>query len=186
MERQRKAFGHDKPSFPGKKNTIMYHQIIAFNPDECDINSGVLTPEKCLAYSKQYAQKHYANHQVVFALHKENCKEDKTERYAMHMAINRTDPVSGNRYDIGRSWHIKKEMARRAIKMDNEWSLMQVVEGQPNSKVHARQPGKAEKEILVRAEKQGLENICYKANVRSLIEIARDHAISKDAFITQL
>jgi len=63
---------------------------------------------------------------------------------------------------------------------------MPVVEGKRNSKVHARQPGKVEKEIITRAEKKGLENICYKADVRSLIMIARDYAISKEAFITQL
>lgn len=54
MEGTRRMFGHDKPSrhvrdkktgeLVQAKNTIMYHQILAFLPDECDINGGKLTP----------------------------------------------------------------------------------------------------------------------------------------------
>lgn len=50
MEGTRRMFGHDKPSrhvrdkktgeLVQAKNTIMYHQILAFLPDECDINGG--------------------------------------------------------------------------------------------------------------------------------------------------
>ena len=50
MEATRKTFGHDKAArrirdkktgeLKQAKNTIMYHQILGFNPDECDINGG--------------------------------------------------------------------------------------------------------------------------------------------------
>ena len=62
MEETRKAFGHDKAArrvrdkktgeLVQAKNTIMYHQILAFLPDECDINGGKLTPEDCMRYAK--------------------------------------------------------------------------------------------------------------------------------------
>ena len=81
MEETRKAFGHDKAArrvrdkktgeLVQAKNTIMYHQILAFLPDECDINGGKLTPEDCMRYAKEYVQRHYPNQQVVLALHNE-------------------------------------------------------------------------------------------------------------------
>ena len=63
MEATRKSFGHDKPSrhlrdkMTGEmrpaRNTIMYHQILSFLADDCDINGGKLTPEECMAYAKK-------------------------------------------------------------------------------------------------------------------------------------
>lgn len=112
METTRRRFGHDKASrmvrdkktgeLRQSRNTIMYHQILAFLPDECDINGGKLTPEECMAYAKEYAAKFYPNQQVVFALHNEYCKEDKTHRYAVHMVINRSDIQTKKRLNEGR------------------------------------------------------------------------------------
>lgn len=53
MRLTRETHGHDKPARAGAKNTTMYHQIIAFLPDEADINGGFMTPEKCMAYRLQ-------------------------------------------------------------------------------------------------------------------------------------
>lgn len=63
MEATRKGFGHDKPSrrvrdketglMRPARNTIMYHQILSFLADDCDINGGKLTPEDCMAYAKE-------------------------------------------------------------------------------------------------------------------------------------
>ena len=81
----------------------MYHQMLGFNPDECDINGGKLSPEDCMRYAKEYAEKFYPNQEVVFALHNEYCKEDKTHRYAVHMVINRSDLSNGKRLAEGLS-----------------------------------------------------------------------------------
>ena len=157
METTRRRFGHDKASrmvrdkktgeLRQSRNTIMYHQILAFLPDECDINGGKLTPEECMAYAKEYAAKFYPNQQVVFALHNEYCKEDKTHRYAVHMVINRSDIQTKKRLNEGRGQKAKVERASRIRKMDKAWGLKQVERDERNSSVHKKQPSKVEKEI---------------------------------------
>ena len=96
MDKTRESFGHNKASRKGKdgktaKNTILYHQILGFNPDECDLNGGTLRPEDCMRYAKEYIATYYPHQQVVMALHNEFCKADGTHRYAVHMVINRSD-----------------------------------------------------------------------------------------------
>lgn len=95
MARTRKSFGHDKPARAGAKNTIMYHQVLAFLPEECSCNGGKMTPDACMAYAEQWLAKHYPHQQVILALHEESDKEGK--RFAVHMAINRTDLLTGKR-----------------------------------------------------------------------------------------
>lgn len=180
METTRRRFGHDKASrmvrdkktgeLRQSRNTIMYHQILAFLPDECDINGGKLTPEECMAYAKEYAAKFYPNQQVVFALHNEYCKEDKTHRYAVHMVINRSDIQTKKRLNEGRGQKAKVERASRIRKMDKAWGLKQVERDERNSSVHKKQPSKVEKEI----EGRGGES--YKMNLRELCRLAADKA----------
>lgn len=180
MEATRRRFGHDKASrmvrdkktgeLRQSRNTIMYHQILAFLPDECDINGGKLTPEECMAYAKEYAAKFYPNQQVVFALHNEYCKEDKTHRYAVHMVINRSDIQTKKRLNEGRGQKAKVERASRIRKMDKAWGLKQVERDERNSSVHKKQPSKVEKEI----EGRGGES--YKMNLRELCRLAADRA----------
>lgn len=79
MKRTRERNGHDKASRKGKDgkeavNTILYHQILGFNPDECDVNGGKLSPEDCMRYAKEYIGTYYPNQEVVLALHNEYCK----------------------------------------------------------------------------------------------------------------
>ena len=84
----REAYGHNKAArrvrdkktgeLKEAKNTILFHQILGFNPDECDLNGGRLSPEECMRYAKEYVGKHYPNQQIVMALHNEYCKADKT------------------------------------------------------------------------------------------------------------
>ena len=79
MEATRKRFGHNKSArhvrdketgeLVEAKNTIMLHQILAFLPEECDINGGKLTPKDCMRYAKEYVAKYYPHQEVVFALH---------------------------------------------------------------------------------------------------------------------
>ncbi|MBR2789943.1 MAG: hypothetical protein IKD70_04925, partial [Eggerthellaceae bacterium] len=73
MERTREAYGHNTPSRAGAKNTFMYHQIIGFNPDECSMNGGKMTPEKCMEYARQWVEKRYPNQEAVWVLHREGC-----------------------------------------------------------------------------------------------------------------
>lgn len=182
MEKTRKAYGHDKAArrirdkrtgeLKAGKNTTMYHQILGFNPDECDINGGKLSPEDCMAYAKEYVTKFYPNQQVVFALHNEYCKEDRTHRYAVHMVINRTDLETGKRLDEGLGKTAKAKRASRIREMDKQWDLKQVVKGERNSKVHKKQPSKIEKAI------EGRGGEPYKTNLRELCRIAADRAKS--------
>ncbi|HEL1037492.1 TPA: relaxase/mobilization nuclease domain-containing protein [Streptococcus equi subsp. zooepidemicus] len=171
MENTREMFGHNKASRKGKdgkeaKNTILYHQILGFNPDECDINGGQLSPQDCMKYAQEYAQKYYPNHEIVFALHNEYCKEDTTHRYAVHMVINRSDLSTGKRLDEGLGVKAKKERAQRVRSMDETWGLKQVEEGKINSTTHSKQPSRVEKEL----EKKG--TLPYKTNLRELLRIA--------------
>lgn len=177
MKHTREMFGHNKASRKGKdgkeaKNTILYHQILGFNPDECDINGGQLSPQDCMKYAQEYAQKYYPNHEIVFALHNEFCREDKTHRYAVHMVINRSDLATGKRLDEGLGVKAKKERANRVRSMDEAWGLKQVEEGRINSTIHHRQPSRVEKEL----EKKGI--FPYKTNLRELVRIAGQQASS--------
>lgn len=180
MESTRKRLGHDKASrrvqdkktgeLVQAKNTIMYHQILGFLPDECDINGGKLSPEDCMRYAKEYAATYYPNQEVVFALHNEYCKEDKTHRYAVHIVINRSDLSTGKRLNEGRGQKAKVERAKRVRKMDEEWDLKQVERDERNSSVHKKQPSKVEREI----EGRGGES--YKTNLRELCRIAAERS----------
>ena len=82
----REMYGHNKSArrvrdkktgeLKDAKNTVLYHQILGFNPDECDLNGGRLSPEDCMRYAKEYVGKYYPNQQIVMALHNEYCKAD--------------------------------------------------------------------------------------------------------------
>ena len=54
MARTRKSFGHDKPARAGAKNTIMYHQVLAFLPEECSCNGGKMTPDACMEIGRAH------------------------------------------------------------------------------------------------------------------------------------
>ena len=163
MDRTRKVFHHDKPSRAGVKNVIMLHQILAFLPEECSCNGGKMTPDACLAYAEQWLAKHYPHQQVILALHEESDKAGK--RYAVHMAINRTDLLTGKRCETG-GRRGKFERASWVREMDEAWNLTQLEKGKKNSKIRDRQPRDIEKEIVDRGE------YSYKNNLRELIHIA--------------
>lgn len=171
MSQTRDMFGHNKSSRQGKdgkpaKNAILLHQILGFNPDECDINDGELSPNDCMRYAKEYAQTYYPNHEIVFALHNEYCKDDQTHRYAVHMVINRSDLKTGKRLDEGKESVAKQKRVSRVRSMDEAWGLKQVEAGKINSTTHHKQPSRVEKEL----EKKGI--LPYKTNLRELLRIA--------------
>lgn len=165
----REVAGHNTAARKGAKNTVMYHQVLAFLPEECDVNGGGLTPELCMAYAKEYAQTRYPNQQIVFALHREHCKEDGIERYAVHMAINRTDLDTFKRLAEGAGAKAKRERAAAVRELDKRWGLQQVEEGVPNSRIHRQQLRGVEKEMLERGEtpiKTALRDACHDMGLR--------------------
>ena len=176
MAQTREAFGHNKARMgrDGKpaKNTVVYHQILAFLPDECDVNGGKMSPEACMRYAREYVEKYYPHQQIVMALHKEYCREDKTYRYAVHMAINRTDLETGRRLDEGLSKAAKVKRAARVREMDEGWGLQQVEKGVLNSQVHKKQASHVERAL----EARGVRS--FKNNLRSLLQLAAERASS--------
>ena len=122
-----------------------------------------MTPDACLAYAEQWLAKHYPHQQVILALHEESDKAGK--RYAAHMAINRTDLLTGKRCETG-GRHGKYERASWVRELDKDWNLAQLEKGKKNSKIRDRQPREIEKEIVDRGE------YSYKNNLRELIHIA--------------
>ena len=133
-----------------------------------------------MKYAKEYAQRRYSEYQIAFALHKEYCKEDKTERYAVHMAINRTNLKTGKRLAEGRGEIAKIDRARTIRELDDEWDLQQVEKDKPNSKIHSRQARGAEKEITERGEKS------YKRNLRRWCDRLADRSSSLPEFCSLL
>lgn len=147
MARTREAYGHDVPSRAGAENTVCLHRILAFNPDECSMNGGRMTAERCMEYARRYAAQYLPNQECAWTLHRERCAADSTERYAIHMAVNRTDLETGRRFDMGASRFAKIERANQVRDMDRSFGLRQLEAGRRNSRVHARQPSAAEKAL---------------------------------------
>lgn len=168
FDRTREAYNHNSPSRVGTTNTYMYHQIIGFNPDEIDLNGGKLTPQDCMDYAREYVSSRYPNQEAVWVLHKEHCKTDGSDRYAIHIGINRTDLETGNRLNEGRSKNAKIERANVMHDMDKKWGLQQVKANERNSKIHARQPTRAEKEMELRGVKS--EKSFIKERVRHHVQ----------------
>lgn len=143
MERTREAFGHNEPGKKGSKCTYMYHQIIGFNPDECDVNGGKLSKNDCMAFAREWVETYYPNQEAAWALHLEHSK-DGTDRYAVHIAINRTNIETGRRLDEGRASRQKTLHAARMREMDEKHGLRQMERGHRNSRCHARQQSRSE------------------------------------------
>lgn len=142
MSATRAAYGHDKAS-RGAEPVLGYHQILGFLPDECNLNGGKLTPESCLAYAREYLERRYPAHEAVYVLHREGCRRDGTERYAVHMFVNVTDLRTGRRFDEG-NWRQARDARVAAVReLDREHGLWQLERG-GNSHMHARQPSRAE------------------------------------------
>lgn len=152
FNRTREAYGHNKPGKAGAKCTYMYHQVVAFNPSECDVNGGRLSPDDCMAFAREWVERYYPNQEAVWTLHREHCAADGTDRYAAHIAINRTDLETGKRLDEGRASRQKVLHASRMRDIDERWGLAQMERGARNSAHHARQQSRGER----RARKAGL------------------------------
>ena len=150
MDSTREAYGHNAPSRAGAKVTYMYHQVIGFNPDECSCNGGKMTPQNCMDFAREWVQTRYPNQEAVWVLHQEHCRADGTDRYAVHIGINRTDLETGKRLSEGRGQKAKVERANAMRQQDGRWGLRQMVKGERNSRVHAMQPTRSEREMHAR------------------------------------
>lgn len=145
FNRTRGAYGHNVAGRSGAKCTYMYHQVIAFNPSECDVNGGRLSPGDCMDFAREWVERYYPSQEAVWALHREHCAADGTDRYAVHVAINRTNLETGKRLDEGRASRQKTLHASRMREMDERWGLSQMERGVRNSAHHARQQSRGEK-----------------------------------------
>lgn len=150
MEETRKAYGHDAPVRAGVKNTVAYHQVIAFLPEDGRHYGGKMTPEACMAFAREWIDTRYPNQEACWALHDEVCRADGSHRYAVHICINRTDLATGKRLDEGPARFAKIERANAMRDMDRKWGLTQLRANERNSAVHARQQTKGEKEMAAR------------------------------------
>lgn len=178
MARTRKSYGHDAPSRAGAKNTIMYHQILAFNPDE-SMAGGIVGEKLAMAYVRDYVSTRYPNQEAVWVLHRERCAADGTTRLAAHIAINRTDLSNGRRLNEGRSRKAKVSRANTVRALDEKYGLRQLEKGKRNSRTHARQPTRKERameERGVRTDKRYLRQ-AIRASVREVRETGGDHRI---------
>lgn len=158
MADTRNAMGHDKPGKAGAKCTYMQHQILGFLPDECDLNGGKMTPEMCMRYARDYVAERYPNQEVVIVLHRERCRSDDTDRYAAHLGINRSDLETGRRLDEGPARKAAAARVKTVRTLDERYGLKQLERGKANSRVHARQPGKAERDMARRGQAMRSEN----------------------------
>ena len=145
MDATREAYGHNRPGKAGAKCTYMQHQVLAFNPDECDLNGGKMTPERCMAYARDYVTARYPEQETLWVLHRESCKGDGRDRYAVHVAINRTNLETGRRLDEGPARKASAARVKTVRELDERYGLRQLGRGK-NSRTHARQPSKAERE----------------------------------------
>lgn len=172
MAETRAVYGHDSPSRPGAKNTIAYHQILAFLPEECSMNGGKMTAEDCMSYARAWVQERYGNHEAVWVLHKEHCSNDSTDRYAVHICLNRTDLETGKRLNEGPSKIAKIDRANAVRELDRRYGLRQLKANERNSRIHARQPTKAERTMARKGVVSDKEYI--RKAVRSAVREVRE------------
>lgn len=154
----------------GAKCTYMQHQILGFLPDECDLNGGKMTPEMCMRYARDYVAERYPNQEVVIVLHRERCRSDDTDRYAAHLGINRSDLETGRRLDEGPARKAAAARVKTVRTLDERYGLKQLERGKANSRVHARQPGKAERDMARRGQAMRSENARVREAVARRVE----------------
>lgn len=167
MADTRKAYGTDRPAREGCANETMLHQVIAFLPEDADINGGKMTPDRCMRFAEEWLERNYPDLEAYYALHREKAS-DGTERYAVHIALNRTMlDGTGRRLDEGPARVAKARRAQAMREMDKRWGLKQLRANERNSALHARSPTRAEREMRSRDEQPIKDEIrkCVKARV---------------------
>lgn len=174
MERTRKAYGHDTAPRKGCVNEEMWHQVIGFLPEDADFNGGKMSAIDCMRFADEWLERNYPYQEAVLALHREHCAADGTNRYAVHIALNRsTLNGTGRRLDEGRAAVAKAKRAQAMREMDARWGLQQVRANERNSAIHARQPTKAERKMVERGIESEKAFIRERVKTR-VIEIKMD------------
>lgn len=174
-ESTRRAYGHDESGKAGAKATYMCHQVIAFLPEEssCSSKRGKMTPEACMAFAREWLERYYPQYEAAFCLHEERCAADGESRYAVHIALHRTNLETGNRLCEGLGARGKGARAAHMRELDERWGLRQLERGNRNSMTHAMQPSKAERAMGARGAKP--EKQIVRERVRERVrEVARD------------
>lgn len=120
MSRTIAAYGHDVSGRAGTEPTLAYHEQLAFLPDECDMNGGLVGEREAMGYAWEYFTRVYPNQEVYMCLH------DEGDRYCVHALIGRTDLESGKRYDRGAPEALD---LRRQVKdeLDSKYGLEHVL-----------------------------------------------------------
>lgn len=170
MEETREALGHNEPGKAGCKCTYMQHQILAFNPDDCSCNGGKMTPEMCMDYARDYLRARYGDYEAVVVLHLEKCLGDGTERYAVHIGLNRSNLVTGRRLDEGPARKAASARVKTVCELDERYGLRRLERGKANSRSHARQPGAAERDMARKGQATRSENARVRTAVARRIE----------------
>lgn len=168
MARTREAYGHDTAPRKGCVNEEMWHQVIGFLPEDADFNGGKMSALDCMRFADEWLERNYPYQEAVLALHREHCAADGTDRYAVHIAMNRTMlDGTGRRLDEGRAMAAKAKRARAMREMDSQWGLQQVRANERNSAIHARQPTKAERKMAERGAESEKDFIRQRVRARA-------------------
>lgn len=170
MDETREQFHHNEPGKAGARCTYMQHVTLNFNPDECSCNGGKMTPELCMDYARDYIRARYGDHECVIVLHREHCKTDGTDRFAAHVAVNRSNLSTGLRLNEGPARAAAKSRAETVRALDKKYGLKQLERGKANSRVHGRQPGAAERDMARKGQAERSENERVRRTVAKRIE----------------
>lgn len=158
MHATRAQLDHNRAGKAGARCTYMQHVTLNFNPDECSCNGGKMTPELCMDYARDYIQARYPDHECVIVLHQEHCKSDGTDRMAAHVAVNRSNLVTGLRLNEGPARAAARARAETVRALDEKYGLRQLERGRANSRVHGRQPCAAERDMARKGQAERSEN----------------------------
>lgn len=123
-----------------------------------------------MEYARDYALVRYPDQECVMVLHHEHCKSDGTDRFAAHIAINRSNLSTGLRLDEGPRAGRRGRGRRPSAPLAARYGLRQLERGKANSRVHGRQPGAAERDMARKGQAERSENERVRRTVAKRIE----------------
>lgn len=89
-----------------------------------------------------------------------------SRRFACHLGVNRSDLATRLRLDEGPARRAAAARAATVRALDERYGLRQLERGRANSRAHARQPSRAEREIARRGRAGDSENARARDSVR--------------------
>ena len=123
-----------------------------------------------MEYTREYVRTRYEDYESVLVLHLEHCASDNTDRYCCHIAINRSNILSGLRLDEGPARQAARARVATIRTLDEKYGLKQLERGKANSRVHGRQPGAAERDMARKGRAERSENERVRRTVAKRIE----------------